>query len=53
MALWEDPMQTFIDVLPLAREKSGPLQAIEETATASTNACHLTPSVKSSANLYT
>ena len=25
------PMQTFIDALPLAREKSGQLQAIEET----------------------
>jgi len=24
-------MQTFIDALPLAREKSGRLQAIEET----------------------
>ena len=25
------PMQTFIDALPLAREKSGRLQAVEET----------------------
>lgn len=28
------PMQTFIDAPPLAREKSGRLQAIEESAAA-------------------
>jgi hypothetical protein len=52
VVLRQDAIQTFIDALPLAREKSGQLQAGEESHAARSDNGQLTPSVRLSINLY-